>query len=100
MSSCCLLHCSYVNLEPSLLLRSCVRVVSSTRSGMGKSLYIERQAQKLTQLNSGKDIHVTIPIHGPTVTSDTLLNFFEQHIKKEACTLYHLDIAPRVCTYL
>ena len=75
---------------------SCVRVVSSTRSGMGKSLYIKRRAQQLVRLASNHDVHVTIPIHGPVATGDTLLEFFDQHTKRDACTIYHLDIAPRV----
>ncbi len=73
-----------------------VRVVSSTRSGMGKSLYIKRMAASLRQVISSDDIHVTIPIHGPVVTADTLMDCFKEHTGRDNCTIYHLDIAPRV----
>ena len=82
----------------------CVRVVSSTRSGMGKSLYIQRRAEELKRnLPSTEPTHVTIPVHGPVATSDIMLDFFKQHMARETCTIYHLDIAPSVsvlsCVY-
>ena len=71
---------------------SCVRVVSSTRSGMGKSLFITRLADKL---NTGST-HVTIPIHGPEVTPDTLMEFLKDHMEDATSTIFHFDIAPTV----
>ena len=79
---------------------SCVRVVSSTRSGMGKSLYIKRMAASLRQAISSDDIHVTIPIHGPVVTANTLMDCFKEHTWRDNCTIYHLDIAPGVSLIL
>lgn len=76
--------------------RSSVRVVSSTRSGMGKSLYIKYRAEALRVKAPNTDIHVIIPIHGPVVTSDTLMNSLIKHMERSPCTIYHLDIAPRV----
>ena len=80
--------------------RSCVRVVSSSRSGMGKSLYIQRMTDKLKEkLSSSEDVHVTVPIHGPVVTADMLLDLFENSLDKDLCTIYHIDIAPSVSMY-
>ena len=78
---------------------SSVLVVSSTRSGMGKSLYITRRADKLNQATTNQYMHVIIPIHGPTVTNDILMDFFNQHRIRSAYKVYHLDIAPQVCYY-
>ena len=77
--------------------RSKVRVVSSTRSGMGKSLYIQRLTETLQALLPSNAVaRVTIPIHGPTITPDMMLDFFEKHMDTDVCTIYHLDIAPSV----
>ena len=75
---------------------SCVRVVNSTRSGMGKSLFITRMADKLTEYTSMDARHVTIPIHGPEVTSDTVMEFLKDHMKGATSTIFHFDIAPTV----
>ena len=79
-------------------LRSCVRFVTSDRSGMGKSLYIKRLAENLKfNLKCSDDaIHVTVPLHGPVVTADTLLELFKDHTKNQSCCIYHIDIAPNV----
>lgn len=75
---------------------SCVRIVTSERSGMGKSLYVKRLAENL-QTNLGQsDVLVTIPLHGPVVTPDTVLELFKDHLKKANCCIYHIDIAPNV----
>lgn len=68
----------------------------SKRSGMGKSLYVQRRAEELHSRMSRDDLAVTIPIHGPVVTNDTVLEFFNEQIERTKCTIYHLDIAPRV----
>ena len=75
---------------------SCVRVVSSTRSGMGKSLFITRMADKFTKYKSPGTKHVTIPIHGPEVTSDIIMEFLKDHMKEATYTIFHFDIAPTV----
>ena len=74
----------------------CVRVVSSTRSGMGKSLFISRMVE--SQRLGDMDECVTIPIHGPVVSSDIVLDFLSPHITSH-CTSFHFDIAPRVSTH-
>ena len=78
---------------------SCVRIVSSKRSGMGKSLYIQRLAKRLKlNFNQSSDVHhVTIPLHGPVITPDTVLEFFKDNMKNPTCCIYHIDIAPNVC---
>ena len=70
-------------------------MVSSARSGMGKSLFIKRMAAKLKNENKGSD-HVTIPLHGPVVTPVSVLNYLIKHIKKPLCTLYHIDVSQSV----
>ncbi len=74
----------------------CVRVVSSTRSGMGKSLYAKQMVTSLEQSMCSDNMHVTVPIHGPLVTAETLMDCLKQHFGRDNCTIYHLDVAPRV----
>ena len=78
--------------------RSCVRIVTSQRCAMGKSLYINRLGEDLRAKlgNSRGCVHVTIPLHGPVVTSDTLLEFLQDHMKNPSCCIYHIDIASSV----
>ena len=80
---------------------SCVRIVCSDRSGMGKSLYIQRLAENLAR-NSNQPklaIHITIPLHGPRVTPDTVLELFKDHFRNQSCCIYHIDIAPNVSKF-
>ena len=66
---------------------------------MGKSLYIRRRAESLQKkLGQTDAVHVTIPLHGPVVTPDTVLELFKDHLKKPICCIYHIDIAPNVRT--
>ena len=74
-----------------------MRVVKSKRSGMGKSLYIRKMAKKLEQLKGSTRSHVTIPIHGPIVTPDTVLKFLQEYIDQSFnSTIFHFDISPKV----
>ncbi len=41
-------------------------------------------------------VHVTIPVHGPVVTADSIMDCLKEHIERDNCTIYHLDIAPQV----
>ena len=79
---------------------SSVRVVSSKRTGMGKSLYITRMAEKLgdKRNESTEAVKVVVPIHGPIVTSDIIMTFLKEHYKDDKCKIYHFDIAPSVST--
>lgn len=78
----------YLNLLNS---SSRVCVVSSTRSGMGKSLCIRRMAQR-QPLKS----HITVPIHGPVVVPDTVMDLLQEYMAISVSSIMHLDIAPNV----
>ena len=73
-----------------------MRVVSSTRSGMGKSLYIQRMAEDLRICVNTDNVYVTVPIHGPNVTPNNVLKFLQPHMEKPHCVIYHFDVAPTV----
>ncbi len=65
---------------------------------MGKSLYVQRMAEKLKLcLNSSINcVLVTIPIHGSAVTNDTMLDFFAQYMAQPTCCIYHIDVSSSV----
>ena len=63
---------------------------------MGKSLFIARMADRLRECKSTGTVHVTVPIHGSVVTTDTVMEFLKDHVKEITSTIFHLDIAPSV----
>lgn len=65
---------------------------------MGKSLYIKRMAEKLSALRSlpGYSIQAVVPIHGPVVTPDSVLDLLRVHVENSNYKIYHFDIAPSV----
>ena len=64
---------------------------------MGKSLYVKRLAESLQRkLKQSEVSHVTIPLHGPVISPDTVLELFQDHLRKPSCYIYHIDIAPNV----
>ena len=71
---------------------------------MGKSLYTQRLAEalqdKLPESSRSGTVHVTIPLHGPEVTPDSVLALLKGHLRKPACYIYHIDIAPSVSSSL
>ena len=75
-----------------------MRVVASNLSGMGKSLYVKRLAQKLQQKHHPNSIHAVVPIHGPVVNADTVVTSLCKCTAKETSTaeIIHLDIASSV----
>ena len=78
---------------------SCVRVVSSDRSGMGKSLYIQRLVDELKKRQnpySNSNVHIIIPLHGPEVTPDIVMDLFKNHFERSKSCIYHIDIGPWV----
>lgn len=80
--------------------RSCVRLVTSQRSGMGKTLFIQRLEEKLhMNVRSPDKVCVTVPLHGPQVTPDIVMDYLEKHMQALPCTIFHLDIAPNVCVF-
>ena len=80
------------------MCRSTVRVVASNASGMGKSLYVERLAQKLKEQCQIKNEHVIVPIHGPLVNADTVMTSLSNHTANQTPTaqIIHFDIASSV----
>ncbi|XP_070197743.1 E3 ubiquitin-protein ligase rnf213-alpha-like isoform X2 [Littorina saxatilis] len=89
--------------------RLCIRVVKSSRSGMGKTLYKKRLVTKLRALlgededkpndMEGEKLHVTVPLYEKHVDSkdvaDTLLQYMPPSCHSHA-RLIHLDIAYEV----
>ena len=63
---------------------------------MGKSLFIARMADKLTEYQSTGMTYVTVPIHGPEVTPDIVMERLKDYMKETTSTIFHLDIAPSV----
>ena len=64
---------------------------------MGKSLYIRKMANALEQFKDFTHSHVTIPIHGPIVTPDTILKFLQKCIDESFnSTIVHFDISLKV----
>ena len=65
-------------------------VVSSTRSGMGKSLHVQRMAQ---DIRGSHVVHV--PVHGPEVKAYSIMELLEHNVNSK-CTIFHLDVVPTV----
>ena len=85
--------------------RSTVRLVLSNRAGMGKSLFITQMAEKLgkrlfqftTQRNiEAADKLVTIPIHGPDISNDDIIDMLNKSSECQGPKILHLDVAPQV----
>ena len=64
---------------------------------MGKSFYIKQMAQSIKKTVGRTASSYTIPIHGPEVTADTMMDFLINHLQDPYCSMYHLDIASNVC---
>ena len=66
---------------------------------MGKSLYVKRMANKLSLLNGNKPCHIIIPIHGPDVTTEKVVDFLCRIPPTTLHTvIIHFDIATKVGT--
>ncbi len=65
---------------------------------MGKTLYIKRLAEKLQDKlgQKSESVLVTIPLHGPVVTLDTVLELLKDYLMKPNTYIYHIDIASNV----
>ena len=87
----------YLGIRYTLLGRSSVRIVTSSRAGMGKSLYIKRLREAL-ETQTCYPVEVVIPVHGPTVTADSVVETLMEHVGNTSATIFHLDIAPNVCS--
>ena len=73
-------------------------MVASSVSGMGKSLYVRRLAQKLHMQCPINTEHVIVPIHGPVVNADTVVASLCNHPTNHLRTaqIIHFDIASSV----
>ena len=56
-------------------------------------------AEKLEMYNYTGTVHVTIPIHGPEVKPDIIMEFLKDHMKDATPTIFHFDIAPTVSEF-
>ena len=86
-----------MNKQP--FLRSCVRVVSSSRAGMGKTLFVARMEEELKAVKEQAQL-ITIPVHGPVVTTDSIMQCLVHHqstCDAANCVILHFDISPLVC---
>ncbi|CAI8017205.1 E3 ubiquitin-protein ligase rnf213-alpha [Geodia barretti] len=75
---------------------SCVRVISSTRAGMGKTLYVTRMKEKLQAVTPRHNSLITIPVHGPIVTVDSMIERLVQNEDSCDYSILHFDIPPSV----
>ncbi|XP_028416584.1 E3 ubiquitin-protein ligase rnf213-alpha-like [Dendronephthya gigantea] len=84
-----------------------VRVIQSSRAGMGKSLFIKHLAEQLENLPSNKKLRkglvpslcATIPVHGISVDSDCVTREFLSHAVKRdipVSRIFHLDMSQSV----
>lgn len=74
-----------------------MRVVTSERPGMGKSFHIQQLAKNHSLQGNAAARHHIIPIHGPEVTADTVMEFLNKHLRDHQCSMYHIDITANVC---
>ena len=63
---------------------------------MGKSLYIHRMKELLASKTSVGPHEIIIPIHGPEVTTDTIVEALKGEFSNTRATIFHLDISPSV----
>ena len=92
--------------------RSCVRLVGSERSGVGKSLFIQRCEEELNKLKSNVEtlqmcphaqrntpIRVSVPVQGNSVNMAAILDVLLEQPPDPALPLsrlIHFDVAPTV----
>lgn len=82
----------FYNNSSIAFYRSYVRIVYSKSSGNGKSLYIKRLGEALTNNTDETEPILTIPIHGPNINNDIILEKL-CHLNSTNCKLIHFDIA-------
>ena len=70
---------------------------------MGKSLYIQRLKEELeSKTDQQGPHHVIIPVHGPKVTFDTIVQALKHSFEKITnqdsgqAIIFHIDISPSV----
>ena len=73
----------------------------STQSGVGKSLHIRKMKDKLVKTlkqnqKSVSQTMITVPLHGPVVTTNEILSMLLQERTDSKSCIIHLDIPERV----
>ena len=66
---------------------------------MGKTLFVTRMKEKLEAVMT-RHTHnplVTIPVHGPVVTVDSIMQCLVQNEDLSHHTILHFDVSPSVC---
>ncbi|XP_043106269.1 E3 ubiquitin-protein ligase rnf213-alpha-like isoform X2 [Puntigrus tetrazona] len=76
--------------------RQCVGVVSSERSGVGKSLYIKRMYEKLKQITKKPSQLKCIRLTEPRVDENVILWSLLNSPKKKELSVYHFDVTTMV----
>ena len=64
---------------------------------MGKTLFITRLKEKLQAATHQEDALITIPVHGPVVTIDSIMQCLVQNEESSDYIILHFDISPSVC---
>ena len=92
----------------ALIHRLSVRVVSSSRGGLGKTLFVRRVTDQLPNLvnndmvsshSPSTSLHVTVPLHGNSTDSSMLVDSLLPHEVRSNVPLsrvFHLDVSPSV----
>jgi hypothetical protein len=80
--------------------KSYVRVITSTRPGMGKSLYVQRLVESLqTKPEVHSDPLRVITLHGPDVDNDSIVRVLRSLDEELAMpVIFHIDVSERVST--
>lgn len=86
-----------------------MRVISSNRAGVGKTLVVTRLCEKLIRLPNNdrmakmrkrtEQLHVTVPLHGTVADTHQILDALWQHPINASLPLsriIHLDVSPSV----
>jgi len=74
-----------------------VKVVTSEKPGMGKSLHIKKLAETLKT----NELYCVVPVHGPKVDVDTIVELLEPYTPSYQTPIFqiiHIDIDSEVST--
>ena len=63
---------------------------------MGKTLFVIRMSERLQAVIPGHNTLITIPVHGPVVTINSVMESVVPHENRSECTILHFDISPSV----
>ena len=108
LSSCFCINACFFILYFLIICSLSVRVVQSSRAGVGKSLIVKRLAEKLENLQNNKRLRPglvsslcqTIPVHGLSADSNILTRALSAHAVNAdipVSRIFHIDISQTVC---